>query len=425
MIGALTALFATAGLVMSPVSSAASGHPPGDGSGSGYCSAHGGYTLPQGSNATTAASFMNVYPCGPNGGYAAGDLFMTSWQCVEFAARYLFNRGFEIPHYDYGRNFATEANQYFPTLPLVAEGSGRLPSIGDIISMWGGASTEYAGHVAVVTNSPSFDANGNATISVVEENASAGGRNTISVTGFGSAMAYNGGQALFDYTQFNWLHVGSAVTPPPCKNSGISGSVLSAGQYLCPGEEITSSSGPAGPPNTYRLILQTDGNLVEYSQFKALWASNTAGQTVQDAVMQGDGNLVIYTPSGTPIWASGTSGHPGSHLVLQGDANAVIYTTSGSPVWADGIVASFTQQLIVNTHNAYSVRICGINQYGSLVCNTWNTPDYTTDLSNWWWLDTVAIYAYSGYNGQGALLDAFDDGPVGEAPGYWFSVTFP
>jgi hypothetical protein len=152
---------------------------------------------------------MNVYPCGPNGGSAPGDLFETSWQCVEYAARYLFNRGHEIPHYDYGKNFATQANGYFPQLQLVTEGYRQLPTSGDIISMWG-PGTEAAGHVAVVSSVTSFDNAGGATISVIEENASPGGQNTITVNGWGTGMVYNGGSAQVDYTQFNWVRLGSA-----------------------------------------------------------------------------------------------------------------------------------------------------------------------------------------------------------------------
>ncbi|MEA2843373.1 MAG: serine protease, partial [Actinomycetota bacterium] len=58
------------------------------------------------------------------------------------------------------------------------------------------------------------------------------------------------------------------------------------------------------------------------------------------AVMQTDGNLVIYAPNypggGIALWASNTAGNPGAMLLLQQDgcqgcdANASIYSTNGA-----------------------------------------------------------------------------------------------
>lgn len=65
------------------------------------------------------------------------------------------------------------------------------------------------------------------------------------------------------------------------------------------------------------LILQTDGNLVLYktniSPNSAAWATGTHGKMVTHALMQGDGNLVIYNNS-TPIWASNTWNVPNGYF---------------------------------------------------------------------------------------------------------------
>ncbi len=55
-----------------------------------------------------------------------------------------------------------------------------------------------------------------------------------------------------------------------------------------------------------------------------------------DAVMQTDGNLVVYGPGGVN-WSSGT-GVAGSFLAMQSDGNAVIYAPSGTRrlVFRDG-----------------------------------------------------------------------------------------
>jgi len=56
----------------------------------------------------------------------------------------------------------------------------------------------------------------------------------------------------------------------------------------------------------------------------ALWSSGTNGPGY--AVMQGDGNLVIYTPAGVAVWHTITWGHPGAWLTVQDDGNVVSMT---------------------------------------------------------------------------------------------------
>merc|ERR1719223_2100472 len=48
-------------------------------------------------------------------------------------------------------------------------------------------------------------------------------------------------------------------------------------------------------------------------------------------VCQGDGNLIIYGPSGAE-WSTGTHGN-GNICVMQTDGSLVIYTNDGSPTW--------------------------------------------------------------------------------------------
>jgi hypothetical protein len=83
----------------------------------------------------------------------------------------------------------------------------------------------------------------------------------------------------------------------------------------------------------YSFWLQGDGNLVLYGPSgKALWAN---GRFDTDFVIfQGDGNLVGYRADGSPNWASNTNGKGGTYLVVQNDGNVVIYTSAGVPVWA-------------------------------------------------------------------------------------------
>ena len=121
-----------------------------------------------------------------------------------------------------------------------------------------------------------------------------------------------------------------AVFPPLAAQADSS--VLSPGQTLAAGGKLLS------PDSHYQLIMQSDGNLVDYSWPRALWASNTAGKSGADLEMQTDGNLVVYAPGHVAVWASNTAGHPGAYLVIQNDANMVVVSPSGQPLWASGAV---------------------------------------------------------------------------------------
>lgn len=110
------------------------------------------------------------------------------------------------------------------------------------------------------------------------------------------------------------------------------GSQLTDGATMAPGQYLQSPNGQ------YMLWMQTDGNLVEYNAVGApLWAppppSTTYGHSGAYAVLQGDGNFVVYAPSGA-LWASYTQNNPGDHLNLQDDGNLVIYSAAGAPLWA-------------------------------------------------------------------------------------------
>jgi hypothetical protein len=108
---------------------------------------------------------------------------------------------------------------------------------------------------------------------------------------------------------------------------------LIPGERLQPGQVITSPNG------RFRFAMQTDGNLVLYAPWGAIWASGTNGRTVTTAVMQGDGNLVLY--NGTqPVWHSQTHGNAGAFLQVQDDGNVVIYAWDGQAygraLWSTG-----------------------------------------------------------------------------------------
>ncbi len=103
---------------------------------------------------------------------------------------------------------------------------------------------------------------------------------------------------------------------------------LDAGRALTVGQSIVSSN------SRYRLVYQGDGNLVLYDDVDRVvpWASNTGGTSPSQALMQSDGNFVIYTAPSGVAWATGTSNSSGAYLQLQNDSNLVIYH-NGQPIW--------------------------------------------------------------------------------------------
>jgi hypothetical protein len=80
-----------------------------------------------------------------------------------------------------------------------------------------------------------------------------------------------------------------------------------------------------------------------------IWQSGTGGHPGARAVLQADGNFVIYSASNAVLWASNTAGHPGSTLSMQNDGNAVLYD-SGKARWATKMVS------IADQHGSVLVR---------------------------------------------------------------------
>jgi hypothetical protein len=112
---------------------------------------------------------------------------------------------------------------------------------------------------------------------------------------------------------------------------GAAPTTLAPGQELLPGQSMWSG------PNGYWAVMQGDGNFVIYdsSTGHALWSSGTSAGG-SHIVMQGDGNLVIYSPGGTAEWSSGTFGNWGVYASMQGDSNFVLYGPSARALWDYG-----------------------------------------------------------------------------------------
>ncbi len=101
----------------------------------------------------------------------------------------------------------------------------------------------------------------------------------------------------------------------------------------------------------YHLDMQSDGNLVTYGGgykgFAAEWSSNTQN-TGGYAVMQADGNFVIYNWADAAVWSTDTYGQATTgYLAQQDDGNLVLYRQFQSnnvwytqAIWASNVQTS-------------------------------------------------------------------------------------
>ena len=116
------------------------------------------------------------------------------------------------------------------------------------------------------------------------------------------------------------------VLPPPPTDT------LPAGNQLNPGQSIISGDG------RFTAVMQTDGNFVVYGPSGALWSSRTS-TPASFIALQGDGNLVVYDSSGVALWSTATEPSSGDRLVMQSDGNLVLYS-GGQVLWASNTVYS-------------------------------------------------------------------------------------
>jgi serine/threonine protein kinase len=117
----------------------------------------------------------------------------------------------------------------------------------------------------------------------------------------------------------------SASVPPP----GGCGT-LTGDHDLTAGQTLVSCN------DAYSLDMQGDGNLVlRTSSGTTVWATVTMNEDplVVKAAMQGDGNFALYNKSGSGVWATGTNPNDGAYLDVGNDGYVRIYSASGTVLW--------------------------------------------------------------------------------------------
>lgn len=201
---------------------------------------------------------------------------------------------------------------------LVMQGDGNLVLYGNGMQPLWSSGTAGSGANRVVMQS-----DGNLVLYTSDDKAVWNSR----TNGRGSSTLYmqdDGNAVVYSSSGSTWnSHTGGHPTLSYFGNNGLAmNQTMNVGQYIKSND------------SRYALLLQGDGNLVLYSPgYHILWSSGTSGSTASFLAMQPDGNLVLYTSSNQALWSSGTAGRGNSFTVLQSDGNLVVYTSNGAATW--------------------------------------------------------------------------------------------
>ncbi|HET8910557.1 MAG TPA: CHAP domain-containing protein, partial [Ktedonobacteraceae bacterium] len=127
------------------------------------------------------------------------------------------------------------------------------------------------------------------------------------------------------------LPIWSTATSHVDKTIFMGSDQLNSADTMGPNDYIRSSDG------RYIIILQPDNNLVEYGPgWHPIWSTQNEDRGGSSVIMQSDGNLIQYTPNKVSVWSSGTGGNSSSFAMLQPDGSFVIYSTGETPIWNNG-----------------------------------------------------------------------------------------
>lgn len=180
----------------------------------------------------------------------------------------------------------------------------------------------------------------------------------VMLASYGSNYAYSMQLNGYNYGIFSvWDNVNMVCSkgdaPAPSIGSTVSGycNVCTVGSSLFAGVGYNGISGQLTDTiysnlmstvsttsnGGYSLVIEGDGGLVHYNQGNALWRSGSAGNPAGSyrAIMQTDGNLVVYDNSGNALWSTGTygTGNGFNCAVVQTDSNFVVYDQDCNAQW--------------------------------------------------------------------------------------------
>lgn len=125
---------------------------------------------------------------------------------------------------------------------------------------------------------------------------------------------------------FKWS-AGTYATPSPGPFP-VQG--CSIGSYLLVNQRLNSNQCLVSPHGQYLLYMGSDGNFYIYdvAHNVGTWGPGTYGHPGAYAIMQGDGNLCVYTATNTFLWCSGTGGTNADRLNMEDDGRIIIYKSA-------------------------------------------------------------------------------------------------
>lgn len=298
-----------------------------------------------------------------------GDGGLPEYWCADFAKWVWAHEGVA------DTSWLTPAAGSFYTYGLHFGTLSATPAVGDaaVFNYYGSG---VAQHVAIVT-----EVHANGTIETVSGDWGGSGSTE---PGFASTSSVVANQPVYQgYVGARPATMGMVLSAF-VKPVGVPVAPLVGSAHLWPGQQLAKGQGLSAPDGLFRLAMTETGNLVEYAGGRKVWSTGTAARNGDRAVMQRDGNLVVYDTSGKPVWSSGTGGHPGSKLALALSNDGRIAVVRGiRALWwrhpssgsvAGGTTLSHGQQL-VSPNGLYRLVM---QRDGNLVEYTANRPLWST-----------------------------------------------
>jgi RHS repeat-associated protein len=133
---------------------------------------------------------------------------------------------------------------------------------------------------------------------------------------------------------FKWS-AGTYAAPTPGSYPAQSCSI---GTYLVVNQRINANQCIVSPHGQYMLYMGPDGNFYIYDIAHGVgtWGPGTYGHNNAYAILQGDGNLCVYTATNVYLWCSGTNGTFAERLNMEDDGRIIIYKSAWNSGTSDG-----------------------------------------------------------------------------------------
>jgi hypothetical protein len=154
---------------------------------------------------------------------------------------------------------------------------------------------------------------------------------------------------------------GAPITFPQGSGVGnatfLGGDTIVSGEFIYPNQYILSEDG------RYAAILQNDGNFVVYGpNYNWVWQLYSAGQSITRLTLQQDGNLVLFNSSSQAYWHSHTWWAGPSSLTIQNDGNLVLSNANGV-TWSSGYHNSTGAGTYLGEHRLFANQVMYPGQY--------------------------------------------------------------